>query len=180
MARIVLAMKEFSHPGDREKSQVDLNRAIENTLAVSKNEWKHVAEIRRDLDDELPPVLCLPGEMNQVLLNLVVNAAHAIEATRASGKGHIDIATRRHGGAVTISVADNGTGMSEQVRERIFDPFFTTKGVGKGTGQGLAICRDVVVTKHGGRIAVDTEPGRGTTFTITLPIDGQPLPAEGP
>jgi PAS domain S-box-containing protein len=179
VSRIVLALKEFSHPGERDKVAVDLNRSIENTLAVSKNEWKHVADIELALDPELGQVLCLPGEMNQVLLNLVVNAAHAIDAAQSrrghnAGKGRISIATFRNGGAVDITIRDNGTGMSEAVRQRIFDPFFTTKDVGKGTGQGLAICRDVVVTKHGGRIEVETEEGRGTLFTITLPLDGDP------
>jgi signal transduction histidine kinase len=173
VARIVLAMKEFSHPGEREKVAVDLNRAIENTLAVSRNEWKHVAEVDMDLESDLPQVLCLPGEMNQVLLNLVVNAAHAIQARQLPGKGLISVATRRHGRLVDIIVKDDGVGMSEAIKERIFDPFFTTKAVGKGTGQGLAICRDVVVTKHLGKISVDTEEGKGTVFTIRLPIDGK-------
>jgi len=179
VARIVLAMKEFSHPGEREKLAINLNRAVENTLAVSRNEWKHVAELALDLDPDLPQVVCLPGEINQVMLNMVVNAAHAIQMAKPSAKGRIGIRTRRRGGAVDIVVSDDGTGMSEEVRERIFDPFFTTKEVGKGTGQGLAICRDVVVAKHGGRIAVDTEEGKGTTFTITLPIDGNPASLMG-
>ncbi len=173
VARIVLAMKEFSHPGEREKVAVDLNRAIENTLAVSRNEWKHIAEVDMDLAADLPQVLCLPGEMNQVLLNLIVNAAHAIQARQSERKGRISVATRRHGRLVDIVVKDDGIGMSEAIRDRIFDPFFTTKAVGKGTGQGLAICRDVVVTKHSGKISVDTEEGKGTVFTIHLPIDGK-------
>ncbi|PKU25530.1 hybrid sensor histidine kinase/response regulator [Telmatospirillum siberiense] len=179
VARIVLAMKEFSHPGEREKVAVDLNRAIENTLAVSRNEWKHVAEVRLDLAEDLPQVACLPGEMNQVLLNLIVNAAHAIQARQSAEKGLINLATRRHGRFVDIIVGDDGVGMSESIKERIFDPFFTTKAVGKGTGQGLAICRDVVVTKHSGRISVDTEEGKGTVFTICLPIDGKAAQAAG-
>ncbi len=180
VARIVLAMKEFSHPGEREKAVVDLNQAIEQTLAVSRNEWKHFADICLDLDAELPKVLCLPGELNQVLLNLVVNAVHAIEAGKRTAKGTIAIATRQCGSMVEISVADDGIGMSEGVKERIFDPFFTTKAVGKGTGQGLSICRDVVVNKHGGRISVDTEEGAGTKFTIALPINGATGPSEAP
>ena len=173
VARIVLAMKEFSHPGEREKTPVDLNRSVENTLAVSRNEWKHVAEVQVDLDPDLPTVMCLPGEMNQVLLNMVVNAAQAISAGTPGEKGKISIATRWRGENVDIVVEDDGVGMSEEVKERIFDPFFTTKEIGKGTGQGLAICRDVVVSKHGGRISVDSEVGRGTTFTISLPVDGK-------
>ena len=179
VSRIVLAMKEFSHPGEREKVSVNLNRAVENTLAVSRNEWKHVADIRLDLDPALPQVVCLPGEINQVMLNLVVNAAHAIHQAKPSAKGCISISTRRRGPAVDIAVADDGTGMSDDVRQRIFDPFFTTKAVGMGTGQGLAICRDVVVAKHGGRIAVDSEEGKGSIFTVTLPIDGNPASLVG-
>ncbi len=172
VSRIVLAMKEFSHPGEREKVAVNLNRAVENTLAVSRNEWKHVAEVALDLDAGLPDILCMPGEINQVLLNLIVNASHAIQRARPVGKGHIAIATRRRGDVVDIVVTDDGTGMSDDIKERIFDPFFNTKEVGMGTGQGLAICRDVVVSKHGGRITVDSEEGRGATFTVTLPIGG--------
>ncbi|MDR3435237.1 ATP-binding protein [Telmatospirillum sp.] len=175
VARIVLAMKEFSHPGEREKSAVDLNKAIENTLAVSRNEWKHVAEISLDLAEDLPAVHCLPGEINQVLLNLVVNAAQAIQSKGMKDKGLISVKTLRRGRCVYIAVTDDGIGMPESVRDRIFDPFFTTKAVGKGTGQGLAICRDVIVTKHSGAISVETEEGVGTTFTISLPIDGNPL-----
>jgi len=179
VSRIVLAMKEFSHPGEREKVSVNLNRAIENTLAVSRNEWKHVAEIGLDLDAGLPQIVCLPGEINQVMLNLVVNAAHAIQIAKPHAKGRIVITTKRRGAVADIVVADDGTGMPDDVKDRIFDPFFTTKAVGMGTGQGLAICRDVVVAKHGGRITVDTEEGKGTTFTITLPIDGNPASMDG-
>jgi len=172
VARIVLAMKEFSHPGEREKVSIDLNRAVENTIAVSRNEWKHLADLSADLDPDLPAVTCLPGEVNQVLLNLVVNAAHAIEFTKRRGKGRIAISTRRRGAFIDIVVADDGVGMTDEVKERIFDPFFTTKGVGKGTGQGLAICRDVVVAKHGGAIVVESEEGKGARFIVSLPING--------
>lgn len=178
VARIVLAMKEFSHPGEREKISVDLNKAIENTVAVSRSEWKHVAELEVKLAADLPQVRCLPGEMNQVFLNLIVNAAHAIQARHSLQKGLITVATRWYGDFVDILVTDDGIGMSESIKERIFDPFFTTKVVGKGTGQGLAICRDVVVTKHAGKISVDTQEGEGSTFTIRLPINGVMPPVE--
>ncbi|HIJ64201.1 MAG TPA: PAS domain-containing protein [Rhodospirillaceae bacterium] len=171
VARIVLAMKDFSHPGEKEKTAVDLNRSIENTVAVSRNEWKLAAEIGLDLDAALPLVTCLPGEMNQVFLNLLINAVHAIEAKGPASLGHITISTRRAGEMVEIIVADDGIGMPETVKRRIFDPFFTTKGIGKGTGQGLAICRDVVVAKHGGRIQVDSEEGKGSRFTLSLPLE---------
>ncbi|MTJ82429.1 MAG: PAS domain S-box protein [Telmatospirillum sp.] len=181
VARIVLAMKEFSHPGEREKTPVDLNKAIENTLAVSRNEWKHVAEVVTELAPDLPMVLCLPGEINQVLLNLVVNASHAIQSRADGATGRITVGTRWRDNRVEILVSDNGIGMSEAVRQRIFDPFFTTKAVGKGTGQGLAICRDVVVSKHSGTISVETQEGIGTSFVISLPVDGGlPMPADLP
>ena len=171
VARIVLAMKEFSHPGERAKAEVDLNRSVENTVAVSRNEWKQWAKLETDLDDALPRVHCLAGEINQVLLNLVVNAAHAIEEAKRGADGRILISTCRvDEDFVEIAIEDNGVGMSESVIEQIFDPFFTTKRVGKGTGQGLAICRDVIVNKHGGRISVNSTPGAGSRFSVILPI----------
>lgn len=173
VARIVLAMKEFSHPGERAKTEEDVNRAIENTLAVSRNEWKYLVKIETDLAADLPRIHCLAGELNQVFLNLIVNATHAIEEADRGRDGKIVIRTRRQGDHVEIIVEDNGVGMSETVRSQIFDPFFTTKRVGKGTGQGLAICRDVVVSKHGGRILVDSTPGVGSRFSVILPIKGE-------
>jgi PAS domain S-box-containing protein len=172
VAKIVSAMKEFSHPGSLEKRAIDLNRAIETTITISRNEWKYVAEMETNLDPELPLVPCLAGEINQVLLNLVVNASHAIADVRREngGLGTITLSTRRDGDAVEISVADTGTGIPDHVRDRVFDPFFTTKEVGKGTGQGLMLAHAVVVKKHGGRIWFDSELGKGTTFFIRLPI----------
>jgi signal transduction histidine kinase/DNA-binding response OmpR family regulator len=171
VARIVLAMKEFSHPGERAKAEVDINRSVENTVAVSRNEWKQWARLETDLEETLPRVNCLAGEINQVLLNLVVNAAHAIEEARRGANGKITIATRHlDDDHIEIAVEDNGIGMTEAVIEQIFDPFFTTKRVGKGTGQGLSICRDVIVAKHGGRISVNSTPGVGSRFSVILPI----------
>jgi len=173
VGKIVQAMREFSHPGTSEKSYVDINRALESTLTISRNEWKYVAEATTDLAPDLPPVLCLPGEMNQVFLNIIVNAAHAIgDVTEEGrkGKGTIGLATRALDDKVEIRISDSGGGVPEAVRHRIFDPFFTTKKVGKGTGQGLAIARSVVVDKHQGAIRFETETGRGTTFIIQLPI----------
>ena len=174
---IVSAMKDFSHPGGDERLPTDLNRSILNTLTVSRNAWKYVAELETDLDPALVAVPCYQGELNQALLNLVVNAAHAIEeaALRAPGqrRGLIRICTRKLGEEVLVSVADNGTGISPALRERIFEPFFTTKPVGKGTGQGLAIVHAVVVDKHGGRVTVDSEPGAGSTFTLYLPLQAK-------
>jgi signal transduction histidine kinase len=170
---IVRAMKEFSHPGSEEKSDTDLNRAIETTITVARNEWKYVAEVVTDFDPALPLVRCLPGEINQVILNLIVNAAHAIAdvvENNGKSKGTITIRTRSQGDRVEIRVSDTGTGIPETIRAKIFDPFFTTKGVGKGTGQGLAIAHSVIVDKHGGTISCETEVGKGTTFVIRLPL----------
>jgi two-component system NtrC family sensor kinase len=172
VATIVGAMKEFSHPG-RERTPTDINHAIANTITVASNEWKYVARVETDLDGTLPPVPVVPGEFNQVILNLIVNAAHAIDETHDADKnrrGRIHIATRRVDGWAEICIADDGCGMSAQVQQKIFDPFFTTKPVGKGTGQGLAIAHNVIVEKHHGTFAVSSEAGRGTTFTIRIPL----------
>ncbi len=173
VTKIVRAMKEFSHPGTEEKTAVDLNKAIESTLTVARNEWKYVAEVVTDFDPSLPLVPCLPGELNQVILNMIINAVHAIAEvvdTQAGEKGTIRVSTRQVGEEVEIRLSDNGTGIPEAIRGKIFDPFFTTKEVGKGTGQGLAISRSVIVDKHAGSIAVESETGKGTTFIIRLPI----------
>jgi two-component system NtrC family sensor kinase len=170
VAKIVQAMKDFSHPGTEAKVPVDINRAIESTLTVCRNEWKYVADLETDFDPSLPLVSCLAGEFNQAILNVVVNAAHAIaDKVGGKGKGVIGVSTRYRGDAVEIRISDTGTGIPEASRERIFEPFFTTKGVGKGTGQGLAIARSVVVDKHHGEIFFKTKIGLGTTFVIRLP-----------
>ncbi len=181
VTKIVTAMKEFSHPGAHEKMPVQINRAIESTLTVASNEWKYVAEVETDLEQSLTPVACFAAEFNQVILNLVVNAAHAIDGQdrEASEKGKITIRTRRDGDWVQIEISDDGPGIPKEVCSRIFDPFFTTKEVGKGTGQGLAIARSAIVDKHGGTIEVESEPGSGTTFRIRLPIGAEsPCEAE--
>jgi PAS domain S-box-containing protein len=181
VSAIVGAMKEFSHPGTKEKIPVDLNHAIESTITVARNEWKYVADLETDFDLGMPPVICLPGEFNQAILNLIVNAAHAIEdAVRNGGppKGKIRVQTRCLPEWVEIRIEDTGTGIPEEVRGRIFDPFFTTKELGKGTGQGLAIARSVIVDKHGGTIRFETETGKGTAFIIRLPRDGNTLLAK--
>lgn len=173
IARIVRAMKEFSHPATDEKVPTNLNRTIEAAVVVASNEWKYVAETELDLDPSLPAVTCLPGEMSQVFLNLIVNAAHAIGALPGASdgtKGRIVLTSRHEEGLVTISVADTGCGIPPDLRSRVFEPFFTTKEIGKGTGQGLAITYDVVVKKHGGKIEVDSEEGKGTAFFIHLPL----------
>ena len=174
VARIVSAMREFSHPGGNEKQPTNLNEAIRNTITVSRNEWKYVADLQPDLDPALPPVRCLSNELNQAILNLIVNAAHAISdvvGPEPSEKGVIIVRTRAHTDCVEISVTDTGAGIPDSVRGRIFDPFFTTKAPGFGTGQGLAIVYSVVIEKHNGSIHIDTFEGEGTTFTLRLPLN---------
>lgn len=177
VAEIVRAMKEFAHPGAEHKQGVDLNRAVQNTLTISRNEWKYVAEVQTKLDPDLPPVPGLPGELNEVLLNLIVNAAQAIaekNKDRPEEKGTITVATRRNGRWVEIAVADTGTGIPEQIRAQVFNPFFTTKAPGRGTGQGLAIAHHIIVEKHGGQIDFESRPGEGTVFTVRLPLEDKP------
>ena len=179
VAKIVRAMKEFSHPDSSEKAAADLNKAIETTITVARNEWKYVADIETHFDDALPPVVCHVGDINQVVLNLIVNAAHAIKEKIQEGeKGRITISTRCLGESAEIAVTDTGAGIPESIRSRVFDPFFTTKEVGKGTGQGLTLAHTVVVKKHGGRIWFETEPGLGTTFFLQLPIQPTPVSQE--
>jgi PAS domain S-box-containing protein len=169
--KIVRAMKEFSHPGSAHKAAVDLNQAIDSTITVCRNEWKYVADLVTQFEPDLPPVPVIASEFNQVVLNLIVNAAHAIgDAVTAGAKGTITISTRRDGDGMQVRVSDTGTGIPEEIRDKIFTPFFTPKGVGKGTGQGLAIARSVVVDKHGGTLCFETTAGRGTTFIIRLPL----------
>lgn len=169
---IVRAMKNFSHPGKGGKTPIDINDAINNTITISRNEWKYVSEIVTDFDKTLPLVPCLPGEFNQVILNLIINAKDAIAEKAQNGKGIIHISTKQKGETAEIRVSDSGNGIPENIRHKIFDPFFTTKEVGKGSGQGLAISHDVIVKKHKGTITFETEAGTGTTFIIRLPIKG--------
>jgi hypothetical protein len=169
---IVRAMKEFSHPGSEQKLGVDLNNAVSSIVTITRNRWKYVAEMELDLDPDLPTLKCVPADINQVLMNLIVNAADAIaEKVGDSGveKGQITIRTGTDGQNIVIEVEDTGCGIPESIRNRIFDPFFTTKDVGQGTGQGLAICYNVVVNKHGGSIDVLSTAGAGTTFRVELP-----------
>jgi len=174
ISSIVLAMKEFSHPGCKEKQATDLNRLIDTTVTIASNEWKYVADIERQLDRTLPSFLCLPNEMGQVVLNILVNAVHAIKdkigPRPEAAKGRITIGSRSVDNHIEITVADTGGGIPEAIGPRIFDPFFTTKEVGRGTGQGLAICHDIIVNKHGGTIEFVSTEGEGTTFIIRLPL----------
>jgi len=175
VASIVNAIKEFSHPGKEEKVGVDLNAAINTTIAVSKNQWKYVAEVDTNLQPDLPTLTCHANDINQVILNLVVNAAHAIESAELGEQGLISISSRLEGTNIVIEIADNGCGMTPETLEKMYDPFFTTKDIGKGTGQGLSITFGIIKRKHNGAIDCESELGKGTTFTITLPLLDVPL-----
>lgn len=173
ISAIMKAMKEFSHPSGAEKQLCDIHDVIESTTIIAKNEWKYVADLQLDFDWSLPPVLLLRNEFSQVMLDLVVNAAHAIAASLPPGsadKGKIVISTKAAGMSIEVRVSDNGTGIPEHLRARVFEPFFTTKQVGKGRGQGLATAYSVVVAKHGGTIGFESQEGRGTTFILNLPL----------
>lgn len=195
VSEIVRAMRQFTHVSITERKVIDLNQAIQNAITVTRNEWRYAAAMETNLDPDLPAVPCFPGEINQVLLNLIVNAAHAIGEraniavrTRENleTKGRITISTRQDRDWVEMLVADTGTGIPEAIREHVFDLFFSTKDVGKGTGQGLSICHAVVVEKHKGTISFETEAGKGTTFIVRLPLNVDELdeacgkPSENP
>ena len=172
IATIVRSMKEFAHPDQAQKTFADLNHALRSTLVIAHNEYKYIADLDTQFGD-LPLVQCHLGEINQVILNLLVNASHAIADAikEAPGRGKLTVSTRLDGDGVEISVADTGTGIPEEIRDRIFDPFFTTKEFGKGTGQGLSLAHSAIVVKHGGTLRFETECGKGTTFFIRLPIN---------
>jgi len=173
VTNIVRAMKDFAHPGTSAKAPVDLNRAIAGTITVSRSEWKYVAQLETHFDLELPMAPCFLGEFNQVILNLIKNAADAISESAPADSletGLITIETKKQDNWAEIRISDNGVGIPDDIKSKIFDPFFTTKEVGQGTGQGLAIAYSIIVDKHGGTITVESEPGRGTTFIIRLPL----------
>jgi signal transduction histidine kinase len=173
VAAIVGAMRDFAHSPMSEKTPQDLNATLRNTLVVADSEYRHVADLEMDFGD-VPRVVCNNGDISRVFLNLIVNAAHAIE--ERGERGTITIRTRADGEHVVISIADTGCGIPPETAERVFEPFFTTKEVGRGTGQGLAIARALVVERHGGTLTFETTPGEGTTFHARLPIDGERLP----
>jgi signal transduction histidine kinase len=175
VAKIVGAMKEFAHVDQStEMAGADINRSLESTLVVARNEYKYVARAETEFG-ELPAVMCHIGDLNQVFLNLVINAAHAIEDRVGEGQdlGCIGVRTMRDGDWVEISISDTGTGIAPEIRDKVFDPFFTTKVVGRGSGQGLALAHAIVVEKHGGTLTFETEVGQGTTFHVRLPVNGK-------
>ncbi|MFH0780931.1 MAG: ATP-binding protein [Pseudomonadota bacterium] len=171
--KIIRAMKDFSHPGDEEKSPVNINAILQTTTTICRNEWKYVAELESYLAADLPLVPCYASEISQVFLNIIVNGAHAIEASAHGGNaqlGKITLRSTREGNGVEIRIQDTGGGIPREIQDRVFEPFFTTKERGKGTGQGLAIARRVVVDRHQGSLSFESEQGRGTTFIIKLPL----------
>jgi PAS domain S-box-containing protein len=169
ISRIVASLKEFSHPGTG-RASADLNRVVETAATVSRHEWRYVADIVKDFDPKLPPISCFLDELNQALLNLIVNAAHAIAGRKDGVRGTITLRTRRDGDWAVVEVGDTGCGIPPEIHNRIFDPFFTTKEVGRGTGQGLTQVHSVVVRTHKGEIDFTSEVGRGTTFRLKLPL----------
>ena len=172
VSKIVQAMREFSHPGGESKTNLDINKAIETTITLTRNEWRYSSDLITDFSPDLPEVLCYPADFNQVILNLLVNASQAVQekiGNDTQTKGQIKISTRDDGNEVEICIRDTGTGIPPEAQSRVFDPFFTTKEVGKGTGQGLSIARNIIVQKHGGKIYFETEVGTGTAFYIRLP-----------
>lgn len=181
ITHIVQAMKIFAHPGGIDKESIDINKEIDKTITITRNEWKYVAELKTDFDETLPSVSCHRAEFNQVILNLIVNAAHAIadvNGENSTEKGTIKISSRLDGNWAEIRISDTGTGIPKEIQHRIFDLFFTTKGPGRGTGQGLAIAHSVIVEKHKGDLELETETGKGTTFVIRLPIGADLLENE--
>ncbi|KIX11094.1 PAS domain S-box protein [Dethiosulfatarculus sandiegensis] len=174
ISAIVSSMRYFSHPGTDHKAPIDVNNALEHAITVSRNEWKYYADVKTQLDQDLPYLEGYAAPLNQAILNLIVNAAQAISQVLGENpkeKGLIHIKTQRLGQTIEIKITDNGPGIPEEILPRIFDPFFTTKEVGKGTGQGLALVNAIVVEKHGGNIEVETEIGKGTSFIIQLPVE---------
>ncbi|MFH0974476.1 MAG: ATP-binding protein [Spirochaetota bacterium] len=171
---IINAMKYFSHADSDEMQKGDINKAIENTVMVSKNRWKYVAEIKTDLDPSIPEIKCFMGRINQVIMNLILNAADAISEVvkdNPDKKGLIQISSKKENNSIVITIRDTGCGIADNNKDRIFDPFFTTKDVGKGTGQGLSIVYDIIVNQHKGSIDVESAAGKGSAFTIRLPTN---------
>jgi signal transduction histidine kinase len=173
ITRIVRAIKEFTGPGSGQREFADLNQAIETTVIVCQNRWSPVAELVTELDGSLPLVPCVIGDINQVVLNLILNAVDSIEEARAgdpSSRGRILIRTRAERDLAVIEVSDDGVGIADHVREHLFEPFFTTKEVGQGTGEGLCLAHRIVVKDHGGTIGTQSQTGPGALFTIRLPL----------
>ncbi len=171
ITRIVRSISEMAHPGQGREMVVDVNHVVENAIAISRNEWKYVAQLQTRLHTDLPPMSGFPEQLGQALLNLLVNAAHAVAAAgrKAEGDGCIEVWTGREGSQIVVGVRDNGCGIEPGLADKIFEPFFTTKEPGKGTGQGLSIVRAIVEEAHGGRLELDSTPGEGTSIVLRFP-----------
>jgi len=174
VSSIVNAMRNFAHPDRKEKQAADINQMLMNTLTIAHNTYKYVADLETELQ-ELPAVVCHRGNLNQAFLNIIVNAAHAIEEKFGidEKKGRITVKSASEDDRVWVSISDTGSGIPEKHHDRIYDPFFTTKEPGMGTGQGLSISRKIVVDQHGGSMHFETSPGKGTTFFIQIPVEDQ-------
>ncbi|MBT7065440.1 MAG: HAMP domain-containing histidine kinase [Verrucomicrobia bacterium] len=183
IAQIIKAIQDFTKGEEGgDQSPIDLNKAIEATIEVTRNEWKYDADLETDLEPGLPFVTCFPGEIKRTVMELVLNAKQAVVAAqqeRGRGTGQIRITTRRDGDYVLLSVADDGCGVSGDIRDRIFDPFFTTREIGAGKGCGLAFVQAAVVKRHNGKLSFATEERGGSTFTVSLPLDGHPRHGRG-
>lgn len=179
ISNIVVAMKNFAYKGNGQLEPFDIQPLIESTIEISRNEWRFIADLETDYDPNLIQIKGMKDELGQVLLNLIVNAAHAIEDGQSDSqeKGSIRVLTEQSGNWAVIRVIDDGCGIPDSVKEKIFDPFFTTKEVGRGSGQGLAIAYNVITEKHGGELRVESEVGKGTTFILRLPIAGPQKPS---
>ncbi len=172
VSSIVLALKDFSHRSQREFSMTDINKCVETACTISRHEWKKVADIQLDLAGDLPFLFCSRDEIHQVLLNLVVNSAHAVAEKKDAGtydRGIIKVTTAAHGDKVEIRVEDDGVGISAENQQLLFTTNFTTKKAGAGTGFGLNLVRHIVETRHNGNISFASEPGKGAAFTVVLP-----------
>ncbi|MFI3185204.1 MAG: sensor histidine kinase, partial [Methylococcaceae bacterium] len=169
VAEIVKAMKSFSHvEQNQSKQSINLHQALNSALTISRTSYKYIAEVETDFSPEVCNIECYAGELNQVFLNLIINAAHAIEENQ-DGIGRIKIVTQKLDDSIEILIQDNGAGIPLAIQEKVFNLFFTTKEVGKGTGQGLSLAYSVIVDKHGGKLFFESSPGLGTTFHIQLP-----------
>lgn len=174
VTEVLRSFKAYAHPGASSKVAADVHEMLRDTVVLARNEWRYVAHLELDFQEGLAAVPCYTADLNQVLLNLVVNAAHAVQdqvGGEPEAKGTIRIRTLQKPAEVEIHISDSGVGMSPEVMSKIFVPFFTTKSVGRGTGQGLAIAREIIEKKHGGRLSCQSEPGRGTTFVVALPTE---------
>lgn len=169
LSQLVRSMKSFTHPGQGSPEPTDVNRLVEDMVTVSRNQWKYVATMEMNLGSSVGLVDVYPGEIGQVVLNLVVNAAHAIEDYGDSGE--IQVTTERQDKEIVIEIKDNGAGVPKEIQQKVFEPFFTTKPAGKGTGQGLALAKEIIEERHKGSLALESQPG-STVFTIRIPDVG--------